>query len=87
MDVEHNVPSWYEVPVESMKSAIRFYYTVFEYIMSRNQAGSLEMGWFPWVENAGGRIIRGKTLIAEDHGYMAIFIVTEGNRVALHSRQ
>ena len=129
MDVEHNVVGWFEVPVENMDRAIRFYETVFEFKMSRNQMGPLDMGWFPWiensigsggslvyhpeyykpstdgtliyftansgdlsnelsrVENAGGKIIQGKTLIAEDYGYMAIIIDTEGNRVALHSRK
>jgi hypothetical protein len=39
------------------------------------------------VEKAGGEIIQPKTLIAEDYyGYMAIFIDSEGNRIALHSR-
>ena len=39
------------------------------------------------VESAGGTIIREKTLITEDIGYMAIILDTEGNRIALHSRQ
>ncbi len=39
------------------------------------------------VEKAGGTVIQPKTLIAEDYGYMALFIDTEGNRIALHSRK
>jgi predicted enzyme related to lactoylglutathione lyase len=38
------------------------------------------------VEDAGGRVIMPKTLIAEDAGYFAIFIDTEGNKLALHSK-
>ena len=37
------------------------------------------------VEPAGGRVIRAKTQISPEYGYMAIFIDTEGNRLALHS--
>lgn len=37
------------------------------------------------VVNAGGRIILEKTLINEDAGYFALFIDSEGNRLALHS--
>lgn len=37
------------------------------------------------VEGAGGTIIVPKTEISPDHGYMAVFIDSEGNRVALHS--
>ena len=38
------------------------------------------------VETAGGKVLQKKTLITEDIGYMALFIDTEGNRIALHSR-
>ncbi|MEO6131316.1 MAG: VOC family protein [Saprospiraceae bacterium] len=37
------------------------------------------------VEAAGGKIVVPKTMISPDHGYMAVFIDTEGNRIALHS--
>ena len=37
------------------------------------------------VESAGGKVLQPKTMISEEHGYMAIFLDTEGNRLALHS--
>lgn len=37
------------------------------------------------VEAAGGTIYQSKTQISPEHGYMGVFIDTEGNRVALHS--
>ena len=37
------------------------------------------------IEAAGGRIVVPKTEISPEHGFMAVFIDTEGNRVALHS--
>jgi uncharacterized protein len=37
------------------------------------------------IEGAGGKIIVPKTQISPDHGYMALFIDSEGNRMALHS--
>jgi uncharacterized protein len=37
------------------------------------------------VVEAGGRIIMKKTLISEDAGYFAIFIDSQGNKLALHS--
>lgn len=39
------------------------------------------------IDAAGGRIILPKTLISEDVGYFALFIDTEGNKMALHSKQ
>ena len=38
------------------------------------------------VAEAGGRVIMGRTLISEDSGWFALFIDTEGNRLALHER-
>lgn len=37
------------------------------------------------VESAGGKIVVPKTEISPEHGHMAVFIDTEGNRVGLHS--
>jgi len=39
------------------------------------------------VEAAGGKVMQPKTQISPDIGYMALFIDSEGNRIALRSRQ
>lgn len=129
MEPTHNVIGWIEVPVSDMERAIKFYETVFDFKLSRNQMGPLDMAWFPWVENAigsggslvrhpdyykpssegtliyftafsgdldnelkrvepaGGKVLQAKTFISEGYGYMAVILDTEGNRIALHSRQ
>ena len=38
------------------------------------------------VEKAGGKITMPKTKISDDVGFMAFFVDTEGNVVALHSQ-
>lgn len=38
------------------------------------------------VEAAGGTIAQSKTQISPEVGYMGLFIDSEGNRIALHSR-
>ena len=38
------------------------------------------------IEAAGGRVIMAKTLINEAVGHFALFMDTEGNRLALHSK-
>ena len=38
------------------------------------------------IEQAGGKVTIPKRQISPDHGYMAVFEDTEGNRVALHSQ-
>jgi predicted enzyme related to lactoylglutathione lyase len=37
------------------------------------------------IPAAGGKIVVPKTEISPEHGHMAVFLDTEGNRVALHS--
>ena len=39
------------------------------------------------VEAAGGSIVRPKSQISPEHGYMGVIIDSEGNRIALHSKQ
>ncbi|MCH2195790.1 hypothetical protein [Kordia sp.] len=38
------------------------------------------------IEEAGGTIVKEKTMISPDTGYMAVFIDSEGNKNALFSR-
>ncbi|MFY9308905.1 MAG: VOC family protein [Bacteroidia bacterium] len=38
------------------------------------------------VNEAGGRVVMGKTFLSESAGYFALFIDSEGNRLALHSK-
>jgi predicted enzyme related to lactoylglutathione lyase len=37
------------------------------------------------IESAGGKVLVPKTQISPEYGYMAVFMDTEGNRIALHS--
>ena len=39
------------------------------------------------VNDAGGLVVGEKEQISEEHGFMAIVIDSEGNRIALHSRK
>ncbi|MCB9015358.1 MAG: VOC family protein [Lentimicrobiaceae bacterium] len=39
------------------------------------------------VEAAGGKVLESKKLISEDIGYMGLFLDSEGNRIAIHSRK
>jgi uncharacterized protein len=129
MEITHNVVGWFEIPVTNIERAMKFYETVFDLKLSRNQMGPLDMAWFPGVQNgmgaagslvyqkefhkpsaegtmvyltafsgdlsnelkkvvsAGGKVVVPKTLITEEIGYMGVFIDTEGNRVAVHSRK
>ncbi|MBK8706071.1 MAG: VOC family protein [Saprospiraceae bacterium] len=39
------------------------------------------------VEAAGGKVLLEKRLITEEIGYMGLFLDSEGNRIAMHSRE
>ncbi|MFA6571051.1 MAG: VOC family protein [Bacteroidota bacterium] len=129
MEITHNVVGWFEIPVEDMDRAIKFYETVFGFTIKRQKMDTLDMGWFPWidgsigsagslvynkeyykpssegtlvyftafsgdlanelakVESNGGKVLMEKSIISEDIGYMGLFLDTEGNRIAIHSRK
>lgn len=128
MEMQRNPVGWFEIPVEDMGRAMRFYEAVFGFALERHKMGPLDMAWFPIldgkmgspgalvrnkefykpskdgallyftahsgdlsdelskVEEAGGHVVAPKKQIGEGHGFMAIIIDTEGNRIALHSR-
>ena len=123
--MKRNMVGWFEIPVNNMDRAQKFYEAVFKVKLKIVDFGGLLMGWFPdrgevpgaqgtlikqdsyipsqegtlvyfisddvqneldRIEAAGGKIYQPKTQISPEHGYMAAFIDSEGNRIALHSR-
>ena len=129
MEQRNNAVGWFEIPVQNMERAVKFYETVFGLTLHREKMGPLDMAWFPWIETGmgaagslvyapdfykpcndgtlvyftahsgdlsnelsrieptGGKVLQQKTLITDEIGYMAVFIDTEGNRIALHSHE
>jgi len=118
-----NYVNWFEIPVENIDRATKFYSTVMGIKMQTEEMGPAKMAIFPSdtvgsvhgslvqgpgntpsdkgsllylnggedlaeplsrVEAAGGKILEGKKNIGE-HGFVAIFKDTEGNRLAFHS--
>lgn len=119
-----NPISWFEIPVNDMDRAKKFYDHIFEIDIQVQDLGNFVMGWFPHntgehgsggtlvraetyvpsyqgtmvyfyteeinevlprIASAGGKVINAKTSIGE-HGFVAHFEDSEGNRVALHQR-
>jgi len=52
--MKKNAVGWFEIPVTNMDRAVKFYETVFDIRLARNNFGTLEMAWFPEVENGMG---------------------------------
>ena len=51
--MEKNAVGWFEIPVENMDRAIKFYETVLNVKLERHTFGEEDMAWFPWSDGAG----------------------------------
>lgn len=125
MKSTENALNWFEISVNDIVRAKKFYEKVFDIEMIQQEMMGMKMAFFPTenmaekvggglvqsgmhkpsmdgtvvylngnpdlalalgkVEAAGGKVVMPKTLISDEIGYMAFFLDTEGNKVALHS--
>ena len=127
MDGTVNILNWFEISVNDIARATKFYETIFDVKLEQSEMMGMKMAFFPAenmngkvsgglvegpmhkpsadgakiyfngnpdlgvalskIEAAGGKVTMPKTHISDDIGYMAFFIDTEGNGVALHSNK
>ncbi len=127
MDGTVNILNWFEISVNDIARATKFYETIFDVKLEQSEMMGMKMAFFPAenmngkvsgglvegpmhkpsadgakiyfngnpdlgvalskIEAAGGNVTMPKTHISDDIGYMAFFIDTEGNGVALHSNK
>ncbi len=125
MDGTVNILNWFEISVNDMARAKKFYEAVFDVKMEETEMMGMKMAFFPAenmngkvsgglvqgpmhkpsadgakiyfngnpdlsvalgrVEAAGGKVTMPKTAISPEIGYMAFFVDSEGNNVAMHS--
>nr|WP_321355957.1 VOC family protein [uncultured Draconibacterium sp.] len=52
--MQSNAVGWFEIPVSDMNRAIKFYETVLDVKLARNQMGPLDMAWFPMTDESYG---------------------------------
>lgn len=68
---------WFEIPVNDMGRAKRFYETVFNVEIQEVDFGGLKMGWFPnhdGREGATGTLIKQESYIPSQEGTLVYFI-------------
>ena len=53
MELKRNAVGWFEIPVNNMERAIKFYESAFGYKLERHQMGELDMAWFPFADVPG----------------------------------
>ncbi|TWI95909.1 hypothetical protein JN11_04184 [Mucilaginibacter frigoritolerans] len=124
MDASVNILNWFEISVNDIARAKKFYEAVFDIKMEDSEMMGMKMAFFPFdmngkvsgglvqgpyhkpsadgakiylnanpdlqialekIETVGGQITMPKTKISDEVGFMAFFVDTEGNGVALHS--
>ncbi len=125
MKTTENALNWFEIAVNDINRAQKFYEKIFDIEMKVSDFKDMKMAAFiaddmtgkvsgalvhsgmhkpsmdgaviylngnpdleiplSKIEGAGGKIVMAKTFINDNVGYMALFIDTEGNRIALHS--
>jgi predicted enzyme related to lactoylglutathione lyase len=59
--MKSNIGCWFEIPVDNMERAVKFYETVFNFKIQVQKFGEDQMGWFPFAKeknatNAGGAL-------------------------------
>lgn len=52
--MKNNAISWFEIPVNDMDRAVKFYEEVLEVKFERNLMGETDMAWFPMTQDAPG---------------------------------
>ena len=73
---------WVEVPVIDMERAIKFYETVFDFKIDRQQMGDQDMGWFPWIEDgtgSGGSLVKHPDYVPSKEGMFVYFTCHSGD--------
>ena len=69
------VVGWFEIPVQDMDRAIKFYEAVFKCSLNKQLMGDLQMAWFPWDETglgAGGSLVYHKEFYKPSGEYGAL---------------
>ena len=83
MSEMHSSPDrvvWFDLPVGDLERASRFYAAVLGIRVSRENGGNFTFA----VLEHGGLVLKAIESIAP-HGFRAIVLDNEGNRIALHS--
>jgi len=86
--MDRNLVGWFEIPVNDMDRAVKFYNSIFEitltqmdvliYFATKDIPKVLSA-----VTKAGGKVLQEKKQI-RSNAYMGLFLDSEGNRIALH---
>jgi len=75
-----NPVNWFEIPVNDLTRAKKFYETVLGIKLSLNEMGPLQMAWFPMTEGlpgATGSLVKGEGYTPSTSGSLVYFTVKD----------
>ncbi|PHQ56814.1 MAG: glyoxalase [Lutibacter sp.] len=84
--MDSNVVCWFEIPVENMQRAVKFYEQVFNFKISVQELGEELMGWFPFskdkfASNAPGSLIYNPNYYKPSSNGALIYFSSQTNNV------
>jgi len=80
-----NMVSWFEIPVENMERAVKFYQSIFDLELKLTNMGGEDMAWFPNFEGAPGApgaLIKSNTINPSADG-VSIYFTSNADDVAV----
>src|SRR5439155_6316243 len=67
--LQPSVPAWFEIPSADFERAVRFYETVLETRLTREEMGPMTMGVFPHQKpGTSGAVVKGPGYVANESG-------------------
>ena len=80
MAEETNPVNWFEIPVNDLERARRFYESVLDVELAENEMGPLKMAWFPMAPGApgaAGTLVEGSGYTPSHSGTLVYFHVDD----------
>jgi predicted enzyme related to lactoylglutathione lyase len=80
MATRQNPVNWFEIPVNNLERARRFYESVLGVTLSLNDLGPLKMAWFPMTQEgtgATGTLVKAESYVPSHAGTMVYFSVDD----------
>jgi predicted enzyme related to lactoylglutathione lyase len=80
MEKRLNPVGWFEIPIEDLERAKRFYEAVFGIELTLNEMGPMRMAWFPMLEGAlgaAGSLVKMEGYIPSDTGVRIYFTASD----------
>jgi predicted enzyme related to lactoylglutathione lyase len=80
VSVKSHIANWFEIPVNDLDRAAKFYEKVFDVKLSREDMGGMKMAMFPFTQDApgaAGTLVKGESYVPSHAGTVVYFSVED----------